>query len=167
MILFDIDGNIWFKLKDVYKILGYSNLKDLIFKNNLNDKYKKSYDKIKVYPLWGTPYNFQKNTIFVNEPGLYYVLLKSEKPKAKIFLEKLTFEIMPKIRETGQYIVNSNEQEKINKLNDKIKNLKMKNNNLTEENIYLDKKYRFKPSNSGYLYIISVSCIKRGKSIML
>ena len=98
MILFDIDGNIWFKLKDVYKILGYSNLKDLIFKNNLNDKYKKSYNKIKVYPLWGTPYNYQKNTIFVNEPGLYYVLLKSETPIAKIFLEKLTFEIMPKIR---------------------------------------------------------------------
>ena len=59
---------------------------------------------------------------------IYYVLLKSEKPIAKIFLEKLTFEIMPKIRETGQYIINSNEQEKINKLNDKIKNLKMKNN---------------------------------------
>ena len=38
---------------------------------------------------------------------------------------------MPKIRETVQYIVNSNEHEKINKLNDKIKNLKMKNNNLT------------------------------------
>jgi hypothetical protein len=81
-------------------------------------------------------------------------------------MNKYFSDIMPKIRETGQYIVNNNEQEKINKLNDKIKNLKMKNDNLTEENIFLDKKYRFKPSESGYLYIISISCIKRGKRIL-
>ena len=76
MILFDINGNIWFKLKDVYTILGYSNLKDAIFKNNLDDKYKKKYNKIKVYRMNGTPYNFQKNTMFVNEPGYLLCTIK-------------------------------------------------------------------------------------------
>ena len=43
-------------------------------------KYKKNYDEIRGYPH-GYPLLIFKN-IFVNEPGLYYVLLKSEKPYA-------------------------------------------------------------------------------------
>ena len=120
MILFDIDGKIWFKLKDVYRILGYSNLKKVIYNCNIDSQYKKNYDEIRVVPMRVPPTNFQKNTIFVNEPGLYYVLLKSEKPSAKTFLEKITFEIMPQIRKTGQYISDKNNQNKINELNLKI-----------------------------------------------
>lgn len=77
-------------------------------KNNLNDKYKK-YNKIRRTPM-GVRLIIFKNTIFVNESGLFYVPLKSEKPISKIFSEKLTFEIMLKIRETRKYIVNGNEQ---------------------------------------------------------
>ena len=84
----------------------------------------------------------------------------------KTFLEKITFEIMPQIQKTRQYISDKNNQNKINELNLKIDQLQDRNNNLTEENIFLDKKYRFKPSTSGYLYIISISYIKRGKKIL-
>ena len=66
----------------------------------------------------------------------------------KTFLEKITFEIMPQIQKTGQYISDKNNQNKINELNLKIDQLQDRNNNLTEENIFLDKKYRFKPSTS-------------------
>ena len=38
----------------------------------------------------------------------------------KTFLEKITFEIMPQIQKTGQYISDKNNQNKINELNLKI-----------------------------------------------
>ena len=78
-IIFDIKGKIWFKFKDVLKILGYKNLKDAIFNNNLSRKYKVKFENLKVYRLSSTPLNFQKNTLFINESGLYKFLLSSNK----------------------------------------------------------------------------------------
>jgi prophage antirepressor-like protein len=93
-IIFDIKGKIWFKFKDVVKVLGYKNLKDVIFNNNLDDKYKSKYHDLKVYRSNSTPLNFQKNTLFINEYGLYKFLLSSNKQDAKYFIEKLTLEII-------------------------------------------------------------------------
>jgi prophage antirepressor-like protein len=59
-IIFDINGNIWFKFKDVLKVLGYKNVQDVIYKNTLDNKYKLKYNSIKVYCTNSTPINFQK-----------------------------------------------------------------------------------------------------------
>jgi prophage antirepressor-like protein len=40
---------------------------------------------------------------FVNEDGLYDVILDSRKPEAKIFRKWVTSEVLPSIRKTGQY----------------------------------------------------------------
>ena len=40
---------------------------------------------------------------FVNEDGLYDVILDSRKPEAKIFRKWVTGEVLPSIRKTGQY----------------------------------------------------------------
>ena len=53
---------------------------------------------------------------------------------------------MPEIRKTGKYISNKNDMTEIKKLNNKIDNYK------TELNYY-DDKYKFEPSEHGYLYI--------------
>ena len=42
-------------------------------------------------------------TYIVNEPGLYNVILRSDKPEAKEFKRWVTHEILPSIRRTGQY----------------------------------------------------------------
>ena len=46
---------------------------------------------------------------FVNEDGLYDVILDSRKPEAKQFRKWVTSEVLPSIRKTGGYIVSTTE----------------------------------------------------------
>ncbi len=72
---------------------------------------------------------------------------------------------MPQIRQSGIYIVNEKEKEKINELNQKIDKLKEKVNNLSDENNFLDSKHRFQESSKGYAYINQTTCIHKGVKI--
>lgn len=45
-----------------------------------------------------------QNALFVNEDGLYDVILDSRKPEAKRFRKWVTSEVLPQIRKTGGYI---------------------------------------------------------------
>jgi prophage antirepressor-like protein len=44
-----------------------------------------------------------QTTTLVNEPGLYSLILRSEKPEAKAFKRWVTHELLPAIRKTGSY----------------------------------------------------------------
>ena len=72
-IVFDCRGDIWFGLKDLLKILGYIDTKHGIDDIKLNDKFKKKFIDLKVAGFIPPP-NFQKNTFFINESGLYELL---------------------------------------------------------------------------------------------
>lgn len=157
-MLFDIDGNIWFKYKDLLKALGYSRLDYASSNLKIPEKNKLKFSEIQVPQLTEVPSNFQKNTIFINESGLYKVLLSTTKQIAKIFLEKYTQEIMPEIRKYGKYEVSKEDKTKINKLNNKLDNYK-------KEMTYYNDKYKFVPSENGYLYINEDNTIKNGKEI--
>ena len=39
----------------------------------------------------------------INEPGLYAVILRSDKPEAKAFKRWVTHDVLPSIRKTGAY----------------------------------------------------------------
>ena len=54
-------------------------------------------------------------------------------------MNKYYVEIMPKIRQSGQYIVNEKDKQKLNELNTTIDNYK-------QEMTYYNDKYKFKPS---------------------
>jgi prophage antirepressor-like protein len=101
MIIFDREGNIWFKFKDLLIALGYTSIDKTINNFNITSTNKAKYDKIKVIPSMILPPNFQKNTIFINESGLYEVLSNSTKPLAKQFMNKYFKDIMPEIRKNG------------------------------------------------------------------
>ncbi|MFM7984187.1 MAG: Bro-N domain-containing protein, partial [Candidatus Fonsibacter sp.] len=45
----------------------------------------------------------EKNIIFINEPGLYSLILRSEKQEAKVFKRWVTSEVLPSIRQHGTY----------------------------------------------------------------
>lgn len=47
----------------------------------------------------------QQETTFINEDGLYDVILDSRKPQAKAFRKWITSEVLPSIRKTGGYSV--------------------------------------------------------------
>ena len=48
----------------------------------------------------------KQNVTFVNEDGLYDVILDSRKPEAKKFRKWITSEVLPSIRKTGKYELN-------------------------------------------------------------
>ncbi len=88
------DGEIWWVLKDVCKVLGISNYRNTATKLEADEKGVHQMDTLG---------GFQK-TIIVNEPGLYKVILRSDKPEAKNFMNWVTHEVLPAIRRHGAYI---------------------------------------------------------------
>lgn len=86
----------WWVLKDVADILGIRNHKNIAARLDPDEK--------GVY-LMDTLGGVQQMTI-INEPGLYSVILRSDKPEAKAFKRWITHEVLPQIRKTGAYGIN-------------------------------------------------------------
>ncbi len=141
-IVVDKNNQIWFKLKDILKLLGYTNLKKALYSSFIDDKNKKKYSSLKVYPSRGTPVmNLQPNAIFIDESGLYKLLTNSKKDLAEKFRNDVFSNILPSIRKTGKY--NIEDKNKIKELNKEIIDLKNNQRNIkypTGKAIYVIKK---------------------------
>jgi prophage antirepressor-like protein len=95
MIIFDTKGKGWFGLRDIIKVLQYSNIEKAITKIKISKINKKIYDDIEPHPGGvGSVITIKPHKIFINESGLYEILLKSTKPLAKIFTYKLLTDII-------------------------------------------------------------------------
>ena len=93
--------NPLFCLKDVCDVLEIQNHKDV--KASIINEFGKGVDLI--YPL-ETAGGIQQAT-FITEPQLYFVLMRSDKPKARPFRQWVINEVLPSIRKTGTYSINS------------------------------------------------------------
>ena len=130
MIIFDNDNNIWFSLRDIIKVLEYSNITKAITKIKISSKYKKEYSKI-LTPHRGVGRIFIKpNRKFINESGLYELLSISTKPLAKVFMNEYFTNIMPEIRKTGKFILDNKSKKKLDKVNNKLTNVEHDNKDL-------------------------------------
>jgi prophage antirepressor-like protein len=96
-----VSGEPWFKGKDVAKILGYNNTTQALIKNVDDDDKKKMEES--GGPKMGPPDGNERRTVYLNESGLYSLIMRSEKPEAKTFKKWVTSEVLPKIRKTGSY----------------------------------------------------------------
>ena len=91
-----IDGEVMFVGKDVAEILGYQNgSRDI-------NRHVDEEDRHKVMLFDGTK---DKETIIINESGLYSLILSSKMPNAKKFKRWITTEVLPSIRKHGVYAV--------------------------------------------------------------
>lgn len=88
-----IDGEPWFVLKDVCEAISLANPSDTASRIDDDEKGIAQIDT-----LGGR----QKMTV-INEPGLYNVILRSDKPEAKSFKRWVTHEVLPVLRKTGSY----------------------------------------------------------------
>lgn len=86
------DG-LWWVLRDVCQVLGLTTPARVAERLDEDEK---------GVSLIHTPGGDQKTTI-INEPGLYAVILRSDKPEAKAFKRWVTHEVLPSIRRTGAY----------------------------------------------------------------
>jgi len=98
------DGEPWFVGKDVANDLGYRN-----GSRDINRHVDKE-DRYKVMLFDG---NQDKETILINESGLYSMILSSKLPSAKKFKRWVTSEVLPAIRKTGGYVDQSRNRIKI------------------------------------------------------
>lgn len=91
------DKNILFCLVDVAKCLNISNPSNIIQRLDEAGLYlvEVSYDS-------GT-----KKLNFINEPNLYRVIFRSDKPEAKQFQNWVFEEVLPQLRKTGSYSLNN------------------------------------------------------------
>lgn len=89
-----IDGAPFFVGKDVAVILGYSNPRDAICKHV--DEEDKGVAKCDT--LGGV-----QDVVFINESGLYSLILRSKLSKARQFKRWITSEVLPAIRKHGIY----------------------------------------------------------------
>lgn len=94
---------------------------------------------------------------FVNEDGLYDVIIDSRKPEAKVFRKWITSEVLPSIRKTGGYIAFNQDmtdeeimaraimvaQSTIKKREEEIRLLAEQNNQLALENQQLKKDHDY------------------------
>lgn len=107
-------GDVWFNLNDVCNALDIKNPR--MVKIRLEDDVSKTYT---ISDNLGRP---QKMT-FVNEFGLYEVILRSNSPKAKPFRKWVCSEVIPSIRKHGAYITKDVLNDD-NKLNETIQAIK-------------------------------------------
>ena len=92
-----VNNQIMFVGKDVAQALGYKN------PSNALQVHVDSEDKTS-YLIQVSGSNYKANTLFVNESGLYALILSSKLPQAKAFKRWVTSEVLPQIRKTGGYI---------------------------------------------------------------
>lgn len=84
------DGEPWFVLSDVCKVLEIKNATDTAKRIDEDERSRFNLGR-------------QGEAVIINESGLYAVILRSDKPQAKPFRKWVTSEVLPSIRKTGSY----------------------------------------------------------------
>ena len=98
--------DIWFRGKAIAEILGYSNPLKAICKH-VDSEDKREISELEPKSRGaenGHPFkNRQRGTIYVNESGLYSLILRSKRESARAFKQWVTKDVLPSIRKTGRY----------------------------------------------------------------
>lgn len=94
-ILTNENGEPWFSGQDVCNILdtGTNHLREYLDE-----------DEITNIRTTDIGQNGGKAPVFISEPGLYKLIMRSRKPEAKEFQRWVTHEVLPSIRKAGGYI---------------------------------------------------------------
>lgn len=91
----EYQGDTWFVARDVAEILGFKNITNAIITHvEEDDRITEQVDTTK-----GT-----RNTVLINEIGVYSMVLGSKLPAAKDFKRWICKDVIPSIRKTGAYM---------------------------------------------------------------
>lgn len=93
-----IEGEPWFVLADVCKVLEIRNSGDAAAR--LDDDEKAD---VGITDTSSGGVQQSRSMIVINESGLYSLIMTSRKPQAKRFKKWVTAEVLPTIRKTGSY----------------------------------------------------------------
>ena len=98
-----INGTIWFKAFPVAKALGYKNASKSI-NDHVRDKHKaKVGSLVKNNDSLFSQKGIKPATMFISEPGLYSLIMKSKLKTAEAFQDWVYEDVLPAIRKKGSY----------------------------------------------------------------
>lgn len=92
------DGEVWFVAADVCRALNHTNVSVALQMLEDDEVAKQSLGQVSEN---GVVQNREMNII--SEPGLYTLIIRSNRPEAKAFKRWVTHEVLPTIRRTGRY----------------------------------------------------------------
>ena len=160
IILFDNTNNIWFSYINILKSLGYKNVNLQKVRLNIDNKYLNTYANIFKLSKYNKNIrnNIQPHMKMISESGLYILLSKSNKTYSKLLLEKLFTDVLPKLRQTGNFSVNSTDKLKLKKLTKKLQLIQK------EQSIkrLTTKKYN-NLTGKGFVYVLKVKTLRDGR----
>jgi prophage antirepressor-like protein len=105
------DGAPWFRGCEVTRILGYKNSSDAL-KKHVKEKYKSTKDGLvaslrgaseTLHPPSETLHPPQDAAVYISEPGLYSLVMRSKKQEAEEFTDWIVGTVLPAIRAHGCY----------------------------------------------------------------
>ena len=129
----DEKGEPWFVGKDVARRLGYINHRKAL-RDHVDEEDRK--DGVTIRDSIGR----DQEATFINESGLYSLILASKLPQAKAFKRWVTKEVLPQIRKTGGYIPTRDAQgrqlseQEVVRVANRIAQRTMKQKNLAADN---------------------------------
>jgi prophage antirepressor-like protein len=139
-----------FAVKDIAEILGLGNYRNVFSK--IEDYMKGGVQKM------DTPGGEQEMQV-VNESGLYYMIMRSNKPNAKAFQKVVYSDIIPAIRKTGTYAL-ENKYQFILENNRPLSQL-LKSTDFDREAREIEHSYDWsKNSNCPVIYVAYIGCIE-------
>lgn len=98
----EIDGELWFVGKDIASALGYSNTSDALATHV--DEEDKKMGSENATPYITDSVGRRQYPLYINESGMYGLVLGSRLQNAKKFKKWITSEVIPSIRKNGGYL---------------------------------------------------------------
>lgn len=104
----NLDGEPWFVANDVCGVLGYRKASDTTRYLEDDERRVITSDDVSAGQPEGVIFaprkgNLRQSVTLVSEPGLYSLIMNSQRPEAKRFKRWITHEVLPTIRKTGGY----------------------------------------------------------------
>jgi prophage antirepressor-like protein len=162
-IFYDKNKKLWFALRDIFNALGYKNIKAEIKRLDIENKHISSYINLRnnliINKTNKTRIHLHPQLKLVDETGIYIILNKSTKPLAKEFQDELFSNILPKLREDGQFKFNTNDRKKLQTLKNKLQ-LIQKEQSIKNT---ITKKYT-NTTGKGFVYVLKAKSLKSGKN---
>ncbi|BBB16629.1 Bro19 [Heliothis virescens ascovirus 3j] len=93
----------------VAELMGYNKPRNAV-NRHVRRKWIKSWGEIERALIQGpldVPNNWHPHTVFISEPGVYALIMRSKLPEAEDFQEWLFEEVLPSIRRTGGYNIHN------------------------------------------------------------
>lgn len=148
-VIVDDNDEVWFSAKETAKALGYKVTKGALRNAISKNVYKKDTRQLQV--INADNKEGHPHTLYINEPGLYRLMLRSKLKKAEEFADWVTRDVLPSIRKIGSYRLIEEHKKELHDVLDQVQFLERENKKLKQDQC------KTKYPDGGVVYVIDYS----------